>query len=265
MAEDRDRTSEGRDRSAEERDRFDGGSSAGTLNAESDRRGVALGRRSTDIQSVARQAGAASDRVRAASDRADSASDREASLANRRAGAADRTNASHDRDAASIDRSASARDRRASSIDDLTGAYRRGSGLIELEREMARAERTRQPFVLAFVDVDGLKVTNDSLGHNAGDGLLRHVVQSLRTHLRSYDLIVRFGGDEFVCAMPDVRIDEAMARFARIDQDLLTSDHASITVGLTEMEHGESLANLIARADEALYEERVKASAKLSP
>lgn len=115
--------------------------------------------------------------------------------------------------------------------------------------------------MLAFVDVDGLKTTNDSLGHNAGDGLLRNVVRALRKHLRSYDLIVRFGGDEFVCAMSDVSLDETSTRFDRIDKDL-QPDGASITVGLTQLDHGESLASLIARADEALYEQRVKASNK---
>ena len=65
---------------------------------------------------------------------------------------------------------------------------------------MARAKRTQRSFVLAFIDVDGLKTTNDSLGHAAGDELLRRVVDTVRDHLRSYDLIVRFGGDEFLCA-----------------------------------------------------------------
>lgn len=73
-----------------------------------------------------------------------------------------------------------------------------------MERETARAKRTKHPFVLAFVDVDRLKATNDSLGHAAGDHLLRRTVESMRKHLRSYDLIVRFGGDEFVCALVDL-------------------------------------------------------------
>jgi diguanylate cyclase (GGDEF)-like protein len=147
-------------------------------------------------------------------------------------------------------------DREASSIDDLTGAHRRGAGLVELEREMMRAKRTKQPFVLAFVDVDGLKATNDSLGHAAGDQLLRGIVGALRAYLRSYDLVIRFGGDEFVCALMDVSLDEAVRRFSLVDKDLSATRHGSITVGLAKLEQDDSLAELIARADEALYEKR---------
>lgn len=54
---------------------------------------------------------------------------------------------------------------------------------------------------LAFIDVDNLKAKNDSLGHPAGDKLLRDTADSIRAHLRSYDLLIRFGGDEFLCGL----------------------------------------------------------------
>jgi len=84
----------------------------------------------------------------------------------------------------------SARERAAYCIDELTGAHRRDAGLVELEREMARAKRTKQPFTLAFGDVDDLKHTNDPHGHAAGDQRLRRVADTIRSHLRSYDLII---------------------------------------------------------------------------
>lgn len=257
-AERRDRRSEGRDRSAEERDRVHGrlGTEATTNPGGPERREQNLGRRKSDASAEWGRASAASDRIEAASDRADAASDREASSAGRQRGAEDRTQASDDRDAASLDRDASALDRKASSTDELTGSYRRGAGLVELEREMIRAQRTKHPFMLAFVDVDGLKAVNDSLGHAAGDQLLRDVVDCLRANLRSYDLLVRFGGDEFVCALTDLGASEATARFERINTTLDESYKASITVGFAEMKAGDSLARLIARADEALYEKR---------
>jgi diguanylate cyclase (GGDEF)-like protein len=187
---------------------------------------------------------------------ADAASDRIVAREDRQKGDADRDRAAADRHASSLDRMASARDRRAWSIDQLTGAYRRDAGMVELERETARANRTGQPFVVAFIDVDGLKATNDSLGHAAGDLLLRRVVDTLRTHLRSYDLIVRFGGDEFVCALLALDIVTATERFTRIRAALAAEGHASISVGLAEYQVHDSLEALLARADQMLLNER---------
>lgn len=174
-------------------------------------------------------------------------------------GATDRTQAADDREAASADRVVSAQERAASSIDELTRAHRRESGMVELERELARARRTKQPLTLGFVDVDGLKETNDSLGHAAGDRLLRGTAASIRAHLRSYDLIIRVGGDEFLCALLGVSAAEAAKRFALMSADLEATQHASFTVGLAELETEDALADLIARADEALYREKQRA------
>jgi diguanylate cyclase len=69
-------------------------------------------------------------------------------------------------------------DRKVASVDGLTGAYLRGAGFAELEREMARAKRMQQPVVVAFVDVDRLKGTNDSRGHAAGDQMLIDVTNA---------------------------------------------------------------------------------------
>jgi diguanylate cyclase (GGDEF)-like protein len=141
----------------------------------------------------------------------------------------------------------------ASSIDELTRAHRREAGIVELEREIARARRTEQPLTLGFVDVDDLKETNDSHGHAAGDQLLRGTAASIRAHLRSYDLIIRFGGDEFLCALLGVDAAEATKRFSLMSADLTASLQASFTVGLAELGTEDALADLIARADEALY------------
>ncbi|HYO61191.1 MAG TPA: GGDEF domain-containing protein [Actinomycetota bacterium] len=183
------------------------------------------------------------------------AADRAGASRDRRGSASDRTQAADDREAAASDRHLSAQERTISSIDELTGAYARDAGTLELKREMARAKRTQQSLVLAFVDVDDLKETNDSLGHVAGDRLLREAVESIRANLRSYDLIVRFGGDEFVCALIDVSMSQTAERFAAVNAKLEELD-ASLTVGLAEMRTGDSLADLVERADEALYVSR---------
>lgn len=128
--------------------------------------------------------------------------------------------------------------------------------MLELKRELARAKREGESMALAFVDVDGLKQTNDSLGHGAGDQLLREIAYSIRAHLRSYDLIIRYGGDEFLCALVGVTREEAAERFSLVNSDLTASRGASVTVGLAEAEGEDTAEDLIARADEAMYKER---------
>jgi diguanylate cyclase (GGDEF)-like protein len=134
--------------------------------------------------------------------------------------------------------------------DELTGAWTRRFGLDEVSRELERAHRTGATLVLAFVDVDGLKEVNDRHGHPAGDALLRHVGETLRANVRPYDVIVRYGGDELVCAMPNLRAAEARARFEKIAAELKAIDaEHSVTFGLAEAEPADSLQELIARAD----------------
>ncbi len=133
--------------------------------------------------------------------------------------------------------------------------------MVELAREMARAKRTKKALVLAFVDVDRLKATNDSFGHGAGDQLLCRVVHTMRAHLRSYDLITRVGGDEFICALPDLTTAQAVERFLIVNAELAAaSPHASITAGVTELQAEDSLEGLIARADAALRAQRQQRS-----
>jgi diguanylate cyclase (GGDEF)-like protein len=187
--------------------------------------------------------------VGAALDRAESARDR-------RGADKDRSHAAADREASWSDRAVSAGERALFAIDRLTAAYSRDTGILEFHREIAKAKRTEQPFVLAFVDLDGLKATNDSLGHAAGDQRLRQTADTIRAKVRSYDLIVRFGGDEFVCGLPDLKMEEAAKRFLLVNVDLAETRQAPITVGLAELTAGDSLESLMARADKALYRER---------
>lgn len=139
----------------------------------------------------------------------------------------------------------------------MTGVYLRGPGLMELAREIARAQRTHEPLVVAFVDVDGLKTANDSHGHAAGDRMLRVVADTLRMCLRSYDVIIRYGGDEFVCVLAGLNQAEATKRLATINEVLADgADPATVTVGIAEFQDGESLHDLVGRADAALYRQR---------
>jgi diguanylate cyclase (GGDEF)-like protein len=170
--------------------------------------------------------------------------------------AVDRARADEDRMAAAGDRVSSAEDRNAAEselefahVDELTGAFHRGIGEEALVNELIRAKRAQASLTLVFVDVDGLKAVNDREGHAVGDALLSEVASSIRSHLRPYDPFVRIGGDEFICTMYDVGIEDAKARFQEIQSGL---GGGSISVGLTVMEPNDSLHDLMQRSDEDL-------------
>jgi diguanylate cyclase (GGDEF)-like protein len=111
--------------------------------------------------------------------------------------------------------------------------------------------------VVAFIDVDGLKQINDDLGHGSGDEVLRVLGETLRAGLRTYDLALRYGGDEFVCILPGFGVAEAQARFRVLQARLAEGPvPVSVTFGVAESRPGEDTEALLARADAALYDVR---------
>jgi diguanylate cyclase (GGDEF)-like protein len=175
----------------------------------------------------------------------------------RAAAALDREHALGDRRLAAADREYAAGARTVAGTDDLTGALRRGVGLAAVDRQIERAHRTSGSLVLAFVDVDGLKRVNDSAGHAAGDRVLRRTAESIATHLRPYDVVVRVGGDEFVCSLDGIGTAGVRERFERVSADLAAAPApSSISVGLAELVDGDSLDDLLLRADLALLATR---------
>jgi diguanylate cyclase (GGDEF)-like protein len=148
----------------------------------------------------------------------------------------------------------------------LTGALLRARGLVDLQREIDRARRSDGRLVLALVDVDGLKAINDVQGHAVGDQLLPDVAVALRTGLRSYDLVVRYGGDEFLCALPGTDIEGARRRIDEVARNLTkSSPNASASVGLAVLADPDTLDELIVRADAALYAGRRGAREQVDP
>ncbi len=220
-------------------------------------------RQTCSASALARQAasadrnGAMRDRRAGADERTEAEHDRETALADRRAAAAERTQAEHDRETALADRQLAAKDRGQASHDDLTGSYLRGAGFAELRRDIARARRAGQPFVVAFVDVNHLKAINDLYGHAAGDHMLVQVARALAAHMRSYDLIIRYGGDEFICALPGLNSAGAAQRLGRVNAHLAKGAvPGSVTFGLAELRPRDSAEDVVARADAALYRHR---------
>jgi diguanylate cyclase (GGDEF)-like protein len=255
-AEDRDQTAEDRDRSADDRDR----------EAELRDRGGAGRDSLARLHDLEDDAGASRDDVllraqrdrrRAAADRAKAADDRQRAADDRKRAADDRAEAARDRAQGQRNRAEAADALTHATTDELTGARVRKFGLAEVARELERADRTGAKLVLAFIDVDGLKEVNDKRGHLAGDALLRLVGETIRANIRGYDVLVRYGGDELLCAMPNLTVSEAQERFEQIATALTTAGTThSVTFGLAEAEPADSLQDLIGRADDALLEAR---------
>jgi diguanylate cyclase (GGDEF)-like protein len=137
-------------------------------------------------------------------------------------------------------------------LDDLTGAFRREMGRLALNQEIDRARRADGRFVIAYVDVDGMKRVNDEAGHAAGDHVLQTLVLTLRANLRSFDPIVRYGGDEFVVGLGGVDNDVVARRFEIIDLSVHSDVGVGISVGLAGLEPDDTLDRITARADASL-------------
>ena len=137
-------------------------------------------------------------------------------------------------------------------LDDLTGAFRREMGRLALNQEIDRARRADGRFVIAYVDVDGMKRVNDEDGHAAGDHVLQTLVLTLRANVRSFDPIVRYGGDEFVVGLGGVDHDVVARRFEIIDLSVHSDVGVGISVGLAGLEPDDTLDRITARADASL-------------
>ena len=112
-------------------------------------------------------------------------------------------------------RAAEARIQYLATHDEMTGLVNRTMFGEFLARAIARCHRPGRGFAVMFLDLDRFKVVNDSLGHETGDELLRVIALRLRTTLRTSDVVARFGGDEFVLLVEDVKDREAAAVVAR--------------------------------------------------
>ncbi|HET6911076.1 MAG TPA: GGDEF domain-containing protein [Mycobacteriales bacterium] len=172
--------------------------------------------------------------------------------------------ADEDRRLAAEDRRQAAHYLSAAYRDDMTGALNRRPGREQMQALFDRARRDDSALTFVFVDVDGLKLVNDSLGHDQGDALLAAVGSALRLSLRSYDLVVRYGGDEFVCALPGATADAAKEGLARVRSALdRLVPGATVSAGCAELRPADNLDDVIRRADFDLY--RARSSGRPNP
>lgn len=100
--------------------------------------------------------------------------------------------------------------------DPLTRVANRRLLLVQTEHELARHRRTRRPFTLVMLDLDGFKALNDRFGHDAGDDLLRDVAAALTRAMRAQDTVARLGGDEFCVLAPETDHAGAQRLLARV-------------------------------------------------
>ena len=147
--------------------------------------------------------------------------------------------------------------------DPLTGLHNRRYLEQTMKRDISRARRSRESLVVALIDVDRFKSVNDVHGHAVGDRVLLRLADVLLGHVRTSDLVCRVGGEEFVVVMPRAEIPGAMKRagewreaFAACVVDGRDGAPVSCTISIGIARHrdpGESFADCLRRADEALY------------
>ncbi len=135
--------------------------------------------------------------------------------------------------------------------DSLTGLPNRRYWEQQLPRELARARRDENPLCVAMLDLDHFKAFNDRRGHQAGDQLLTEAAAAWRLALRPYDILARFGGEEFSVILPGCATPDAVRLIERLR--FVTPSGESCSAGIAEWDGDEHADALVGRADAALY------------
>lgn len=149
-----------------------------------------------------------------------------------------------------------------SETDELTGLLNMRAFNRIAAREGDRAKRYSHSLSVLMVDLDNLKPVNDTHGHEAGNRLLKHVVQHIKDALRSTDVMARYGGDEFVIALPETSGEGAKEVAERMRAAVEGSDFdvreikvpTTVSIGIASYpEHGADVQEIMGKADKALY------------
>ena len=143
--------------------------------------------------------------------------------------------------------------------DPLTGAYTRQSGGEALDLMFRLASMAGKPLSIVFLDLDHFKAINDSHGHDAGDQALRTLADGIRANLRRSDILIRWGGEEFVAVLPDTPVDNVSMLLHRLRQGFgQRPDGSPLTASIGVAESLNDATNdwpdLIRLADERMYE-----------
>jgi diguanylate cyclase (GGDEF)-like protein len=137
-------------------------------------------------------------------------------------------------------------------VDDLTGLLNRRGWRVTAPRELARLARTGFPTAVVALDLDNFKQLNDAHGHDAGDRVLRATADRIRDTLRAGDVVARLGGDEFIALLTNTTLAGAMSAIDRLRE--ATPPREAFSAGVAVWNRREDLAELVRRADLALYD-----------
>ncbi|SDZ21624.1 GGDEF domain-containing protein [Tindallia californiensis] len=145
------------------------------------------------------------------------------------------------------------------STDTLTTLYNRGKLDSALSIMLSRYHQHKHPFSILLIDMDHFKRINDTYGHPAGDRVLKEFAQILTHNIRKTDIAGRWGGEEFMIILPDANssiaytISEKIRKAAQ--NNLLIGNHkVTVSIGITEVQHRDTLSRIIKRVDNALYQ-----------
>jgi len=149
-------------------------------------------------------------------------------------------------------------------MDPLTGVRNRHDMMVELDIERERSRRTQHACSIAMVDLDHFKHVNDQYGHVVGDMVLRHISGMIGDQLRPYDMVYRYGGEEFLLCLPNTDLDTAVMVLERLRIKIEQTEmpygpdgevlHITSSFGVSEIDTVEHIVKTIERADLALYD-----------
>ncbi len=154
-------------------------------------------------------------------------------------------------------------------IDTLTGAYNRRTFNTVLDKAISTKITKSKDTVLVMIDIDHFKLINDNYGHQKGDEVLQRLVTHLKSKVRSTDVVIRYGGEEFIIFFDNIDYDKALYIMEEIRKSVedfvfIEDKKITISIGISKLEVEDTSAMILSRADKALYKSKETGRNKIS-